>query len=74
MTRRVRRDPRRHVSYLLRLWQAQTEGVVVWRASLQSPDTDKRQGFATVVDLLSFLEEEYGPTGHPKKDSHVNMG
>ena len=66
MTRRVRRDPRRHVSYLLRLWQAQTEGVVVWRASLQSADTGERMGFATLVALLSFLEQKCGAVDSAK--------
>ena len=53
----------RHVSYLLRLWQAESEGRVIWRASLQSPNTGERRGFASLADLLRFLEEEYGAIG-----------
>ena len=48
---------RRHVSYLLRLWQAESESRVIWRASIQSPDTGERRGFAALADLLGFLEE-----------------
>lgn len=51
----------RSVSYLLRLWQAGSGGSLVWRASLESPQTGERRGFVTLVDLLIFLEEEYGP-------------
>ena len=35
-------DPRRYVSYLLRLWQTQHAGVLVWRASLQSASDSGR--------------------------------
>ena len=59
----------RHASYLLRLWQAEDNGRIIWRASLQSPDTGERLGFATLADLLGFLKEEYGPVDRPKMDS-----
>ena len=54
------------VAYLLRLWQAEREGRTFWRASLQDSDTDQRRGFATLADLLSFLEDEYGPADRVK--------
>ena len=54
---------RRSVSYLLRLWQAGSGGKLVWRASLESPQTGDRRGFISLVDLLTFLEEEYGAVG-----------
>ena len=47
-------------SYLLRLWQADTGGETVWRASLQSPHTHQRRGFANLADLFTFLENEIG--------------
>ena len=47
-------------SYLLRIWQAPVEGELVWRASLQSPRTRERRGFANMKDLFTFLESEVG--------------
>lgn len=61
-----------HISYLLRLWQVKKDGKVIWRASLQSADTGERRGFATLVDLLSFLEEEYAPNEHQGMRSHAD--
>ena len=56
-------ERRRHVSYLPRLYQAERDGTIVWRASLQNPDGSERQDFAALADLLNFLEEEYGTVG-----------
>ena len=55
-----------HVSYLLRLWQVEDDGRVTWRASLQSADTGERMGFATLVALLSFLEQKCGAVDSAK--------
>lgn len=44
-------------SYLLRLWKAPAGPVTVWRASLESPSTGRRQGFASLQDLVEFLAE-----------------
>jgi hypothetical protein len=49
---------RGYVAYLLRLWQVQSEGEIVWRASLESAQTGKCQGFANLTDLFTFLESE----------------
>ena len=55
---------RRYISYLLRLWQAESDGVVVWRTSLQDPHTGRRRGFADLEDLFAFLLGKIGlPTG-----------
>jgi hypothetical protein len=53
---------RGYVAYLLRLWQAQEGGSAVWRASLESPQTGERWGFASLADLFTFLECEVGQT------------
>ena len=45
-----------YTSYLLRLWQTKGEQGEVWRASLESPDTGKRQGFTSLTALFTFLE------------------
>ena len=48
----------RYISYLLRLWQIRSEGELVWRASLESPHTGERRGFASLDDLFGFLREQ----------------
>ncbi len=50
--------PRRYLSYLLRLWQANRGGELVWRASLEGPHTGERRGFACLAELVAYLEEE----------------
>ena len=59
------RQQRSYISYLLRLWQAKSGGKRVWRASLESPNTGQRKGFASLMDLFTFLEQE---TGHHARD------
>jgi hypothetical protein len=54
-------EPQRYVSYLLRLWQTERGGTLVWRASLQSAHTGERLGFASLADLCAFLEQETAP-------------
>jgi hypothetical protein len=49
---------RRYISYLLRLWQVESEGELVWRASLDSPHTGQRLGFASLAEMVAFLEQE----------------
>ena len=48
---------RRYISYLLRLWQIESQGRLVWQASLEDPRTGKRQGFASADALLVFLRQ-----------------
>ena len=48
------------MSYLLRLWQESDEVPVLWRASLELPLDGERLGFASLVDLFVFLENETG--------------
>ncbi len=45
-------------SYLLRLWQAQTAGGMVWRASLEEPHTGTRLGFSSLQRLHEFLLDQ----------------
>lgn len=51
-----------YVSYLLRLWQVQSAGRLIWRASLQSTATGERLGFADFESLVAFLLEEIAKT------------
>jgi hypothetical protein len=46
------------VSYLLRLWQTETEGQLVWRASLESPQTGERRGFRNLDALFALLRQQ----------------
>lgn len=68
------RGERRSVSYLLRLWQAGSGGKLVWRASLESPQTGERRGFPSLIDLLIFLEEEYGAVGEDRSGPLAGAG
>ena len=51
------REPR-YLAYLLRLWQAGNGEELTWRASLESPRTGERRGFASLEALVAFLEEQ----------------
>ena len=59
------REQRGYISYLLRLWQIRSEGELVWRASLESPHTGERRGFANLADMFTFLE---GEISHAARD------
>ncbi len=54
----------RYLSYLLRLWQehggSQQGDAPLWRASLERPQSDVRQVFASLADLFAYLESETG--------------
>jgi hypothetical protein len=53
-----------YCSYLLRLWQESDDEPLdahrrpVWRASLTSPTTGERLGFATFDDLVTYLRHQ----------------
>jgi hypothetical protein len=55
-----------YFSFLLRLWQesgdepVDLEEAPVWRASLTSPATGERLGFATLDDLVEYLRHQVG--------------
>ena len=51
-------EERRHVSYLLRLWQVSDAENSAWRAFQGSPHSGERQAFANLTDLFTFLEKE----------------
>ena len=48
----------RNLSYLLRLYQVERNGELVWWASLENPRTGERQAFADLADLFAFLNEK----------------
>lgn len=51
-------QPPHYLSFLLRLWQTQDRGHTIWRASLESPQTGDRQGFASLEELMVFLQQQ----------------
>jgi hypothetical protein len=55
---------RRYLSYMLRLWETSNGERQIWRASLESPGSGERQGFASLRDLIQFLEAQ---TEHQEK-------
>jgi hypothetical protein len=46
------------MAYMLRLWHVSDGGQGGWRASLENVHTGERRGFASLADLLSFLEDD----------------
>jgi hypothetical protein len=54
----VTKRERRYISYLVRLWRGRSGGDLVWRASLESPRTGERRGFASPADLFASIEQE----------------
>ena len=48
----------RYLSYLLRLWQVSSGDPPLWRASLERPQAGERLGFASLVHLFAYLENE----------------
>lgn len=56
----MKKRPSAYQSYLLRLWPAGDESQIVWRASLDSPGTGERIGFANLEELFDFLRQQTG--------------
>jgi len=49
-----------YLAYMLRLWRVNDGGNSVWRASVESPHSGERYGFANLELLFAFLEEKTG--------------
>ncbi len=62
-------EPHEYYSFLLRLWQTNSRGNVVWRASLENAQTGERRSFADLASLVAFLEEQTGDDS--RQDSHA---
>ena len=52
-------------AYLLRLWRVNTSRGAVWHASLEDSRTGERRGFADLVGLFTYLEEQTTLTDRP---------
>ena len=55
---------REYMAYLLRLWREKQDGS--WRALLENPHSGERAGFATLAELVTFLEGKTGETIQPQ--------
>ena len=59
------KQQRRDLAYLLRVWRESggdlpPGGRPLWRASLESPRSAERRGFADLDELFAFLRERTG--------------
>ena len=61
-------NPLGYRAYLLRLWQVREGETLVWRASLESLDTERR-GFPDLESLFEYLEEQLAA----KNGGQLNM-
>jgi hypothetical protein len=68
-----RRQKQRYLSYLLRLWQTSDGGKQVWHASLENPGSGERRGFASLEDLIGFLQAQTRP-GDEEMRSYDSRG
>ena len=66
---------REYMAYLLRLWREKSDGT--WRALLENPHSGERAGFATLAELVTFLEDKTGETiqatAVPAEDESVSL-
>ena len=54
---------REYKAYLLRLWRESQEAG--WRALLENPNSGERAAFATLTELVTFLETQTGEMIRP---------
>jgi hypothetical protein len=57
------RAPRYH-SYQLRCW---SEGLGIWRFSVEDPHTGERRGFPEMAALVAFLDATLGAAGSAER-------
>lgn len=57
-TQKQGRQPDTYLSYVLRLWYVERQGMGTWRASLQSARSGQRVAFAGLEELCDFLQRE----------------
>jgi hypothetical protein len=66
----VSKEKRRYISFLLRFFETESKGALVWRASLESSGTGERWGFASLDELFAFLRQQTAGTS----DSSAGKG
>jgi hypothetical protein len=60
----------RYLSYLLRIWQTSDGKKTIWRASLQSPGSQELHGFASLEELVDFLNAQTRQAEDETRISH----
>jgi hypothetical protein len=55
---------RDYMAFLLRLWREKSDGA--WRALLENPNNGERAAFATLAELVTFLESKTGESIQPE--------
>jgi hypothetical protein len=58
---------RHYLAYLLRLWRTSDGEKTLWRASLQSPNSAERYGFASLEELWDFVQAQVKEGDEKKK-------
>ena len=48
--------PKYH-SYLIRLWRSSNDETAPWHIMLENPHTHERHSFASLGDMLAFLQQ-----------------
>lgn len=48
----------KYIAYLLRMWQEERDGQLIWRASLEAPGPGERHAFASLETLFEFLQAQ----------------
>lgn len=51
-------DRCRYLSYMLRMWETDDGESRIWRASLETPGSGERRGFADLQSLMDFLAHQ----------------
>lgn len=46
----------RYHSFLLRFWTSETSEELSWRFSIENPETGDKRNFASLGDLMDFIE------------------
>jgi hypothetical protein len=62
-------DGQRYYAYLLRVWLAGDNDQPHWRASLEDTHSGERRGFASLVALCEYLDQQTGLLGEIKNDN-----
>lgn len=58
-------------SYLLRLWIGHEDDEPVWRASLESVQTQQQWSFANLDDCFTFLQEQGNILSGSNQETHL---
>lgn len=60
---RTEKQKSRYISYLLRLWETVDGEEHIWRASLERPGGETRVSFASMPELIAYLQKVLEESG-----------